>query len=296
MRFDALMQVAGPQHGCITRRQALQIMSRRQLGYLVETGVLERVHPATYFVVGMPMSWESSVFAAVSSIAGAALSHRSAARWWGLSFVSSPMVEITASPMTAKRRRDVVVHRSDQLEPYVTHKTGLQVTTVARTLVDVSSFLTAGQLGAVVDQACNKKLVKLDEIRHCLDTMITKGRPRVSSMREVLAVRNTDDERLDSFLERRSLKWIREGGLPEPQTQHRVIAGGSTYRLDLAYVDQKVAVEPDGPHHLLPSVAAYDRKRDADLCLEGWVVFHTSLDTTPAALVSFVRGALRRRS
>lgn len=296
LKFEALMRIAGSQHGCITRTQALTVMSRGRLAYLIKTRVVERVHPGVFVVAGMPSTWEQRAFAAVLSIPGAALSHRSAARWQGVSYISSPCIEITVAPGRSKKRAGVLVHRSEQLEPYVIVHKGLRVTNIARSLVDSSATRTVKQLGAAVDQACNLKLVQLDEIRHCLDTMITKGRSRITLMREVLAARNISDEKLDSFLERRSLKWIRSSELPEPETQFPIFSNGSNYRLDIAYPDVKVAVEPDGPHHLLPSVAAYDRRRDADLGLDGWVVFHAYLETSEFEVLRFIRTAHHRRS
>jgi very-short-patch-repair endonuclease len=233
--------------------------------------------------------------AALLSLPGSALSHRSAARLWGLTFASSEHIEITVPPELEQPRENVDLHTSEQLEPFVLSQP-MRATNVARTLTDLSADLTQKQLGAVVDQACNKNLVKLHEIQHCLDVMITKGRSRISYMREVLAARSITDERLDSFLERRNLAWIRKAQLPEPKTQYPVLANGIRYRLDIAYPELKIAIEPDGPHHLLPSIAAYDRRRDADLALLGWVVFHTYLETEESEVTSFLRRAISQRS
>lgn len=294
LKYKALMAVAGRQYGCITYDQALQVMSRGEFEHLVRTELVERVFPATYVVAGIPATWEQRAIAAALSVPGSALSHKCAARLWGMTFASSERVVLTAPANKVKHRNAVKVHRSAQLDPFVVVRDGIRVTTAARTLVDLSSCVSPGKLGAVLDQACNLGLVTLAEVDHCLDRMVTIGRSRITVLRELLAARDVTDERLESFFERKVLSWIRQAGLPKPEAQRRVVANGSAYRLDLCYPESKVAIEPDGPHHLLPSVAAYDRRRDADLTMDGWIVLRAYLDTDQHEFVPQVHQALRR--
>jgi len=217
-----------------------------------------------YLVAGFPPTWEQRAIAATLWIPNSALSHRSAARAWGLSLVASERMAVTGHPNGPKARIEVLLHRSSQLTPFVQMHNGIPTTSPARTLVDLSSCVSPGKLGAALDQACNLKLVTLDEVRHCLDQMTTVGRRRISTLRKRLDERSVTDQDLDSFLERKTLKRIRAAGLPEPVAQRRVIANETNYRLDLAYPEARLAIEPDGPHHLLHSIATYDRKRDAD--------------------------------
>ena len=58
----------------------------------------------------------------------------------------------------------------------------------------------------------------------------------------------------------------------------------------------KIAIEPDGPHHLDPVVAARDRKRDFDLGIEGWLVVHIDLAMGPGEAISRIRQAFLLRS
>lgn len=291
-----LIQIAQTQHGCCSWQQAMEVLGKSAFVRCVDAGIFQRIWPSVYALAGGVQSWEHQIAAVALSIPGSVASHRSAARLWGLTFASGDRIEITVPYGGAKVRKGVRIHRSLQLDNWVTQCRGIPVTTVARTLVDLSSCLSFGQLGAVLDQACNLKLVRLIEVEKCLDGMITIGRSRITMLRQHLEFRTETDERLDSFLERKALKMIRSAGLPEPKAQHWVTANGNRYRIDLAYLEHKIAIEPDGPHHLLPSVAAHDRRRDADLALSGWLVLHFLEEMETITFLSSLKKALSVRA
>lgn len=296
MEIEQVMRIAAVQHGCVATQQALREMTKNQWAYLARKGVVVRKWPGVYVVKGFASTWEQRATAAVLSVPGSALSHRSAARLLGLTFVPSQRIEITAPREACPVRESLKVHRSEQLAPFAVEHQGIRTTNAARTLVDLTSCTSPKLLGKVLDQACNLKLVTFAEIEHCLDRMVTVGRSRVSNLREVLATRTTTDEKLDTFLERRTLEWLRAWNVRDPEGQFPIVANGTYYRLDLAFPEQKIAIEPDGPHHLLPSVAAYDRQRDADLNIEDWIVFHVYLETAPEDFIPRLRTALQKRA
>lgn len=268
-------------------------MSRNQLGHLVRSRIVERCHPGVYRLVASESSWHQSAMAATLSMPESALSHRSAARLWGLSVVSQ-RIELTVPPTCSTRREDFHIHRSNQMDGHVTEKDAIAVTTVTRTLIDLSRCISRVALGRVLDQACSLRLTTLNDVDQCLNEMVTIGRWRISELREHLATRTTVDERAESALERRVLKALRDGGLDEPEAQHWVTTRESRYRLDFAYPRRRIAIEVDGPHHLLPSVAVDDRKRDAELSLTGWTVLRVTIDSDLVAFVGLVRLATAR--
>ena len=63
-----------------------------------------------------------------------------------------------------------------------------------------------------------------------------------------------------------------EAGLPRPVLQHPVELGGRRYRIDLAYPEQRVAIELDGSVHLRRDVWEADHERQKALVLAGWTV------------------------
>ena len=86
-------------------------------------------------------------------------------------------------------------------------------------------------------------------------------------------------------------------GLP-PQVQYPVVVNGRSYRLDLAYPEQRVAVEYDGEAHRLQARARRDLVREADLTAAGWKVLrfdaHVVL-SRPGRIVAEVRAELAGR-
>lgn len=295
MSYEEAIAIAANQHGCITRAQGLTKMTQRRWDRFVAQPYVRRLHPSVFVINGFSATWNQRAMAALLSIEGAALSHRAAARFWGFWNATSPLISITVPTKSEQKRHGVNVHTSMQLEPFVLTRHGMRVTSVARTLTDLSSCLSERELGRALDQACNMDLLKLTELDYCLERMVTKGRREISKIRSLLAERSTVDEKLDSFLERRTLQWLRHAGFGDVAGHHWVVANGTRYELDLAFPDAKVAIEPDGPHHLLPSVAEFDRRRDADLALEGWVVLHVYINSERTEVIDFAREALTRR-
>jgi very-short-patch-repair endonuclease len=295
MQLAALLEVSSKQYGMVTRDQALALMTRGQFDHLVTTGVLVRTWQGVYEVRGTLDSWQKRASGVLLSVTNGALSHGSAARLLGLTYAQTDALHVTVPHGQSPLRKGVLMHRSRQLDAFVDRSHEFPITNAARTFVDVSTLFTLRQLGAIFDQGCNKNLFTIDEVDHCMLHMVTKGRPWISRIRDVLKARGLTDENLDSFLERRTLRWIRSAGLPEPRSQLPLIANGAPYRIDLAYPDLKIAIEADGPHHLLPSIAAYDRRRDADLTLDGWVVLHVYPDTDERECIDWIRSTAHVR-
>ena len=290
------MEIASRQHMCFTRSQALLIMSRRQFEAFIRRGDIERVWPRTYRVAGTPDTWEQRLMAVVLSCPGSVASHRSAARLHGLETVPSVKLEITVIRGRAKKRKGVTMHESEQLDRFVTVVNGIPVTTVPRTMTDLTLHLPERRLSPVVDEVLRKNLASLPQMRLCLDVMKTKGRRKITSFRNLLDMRNVTDEAMDTELEKMALAAIRAAGFPEPSAKGFVIVNGSRYEPDLWYPDFKTIIEPGGPHHLLPTVAANDRKRDADFQIDGWVVITFLYDTDPAVFIEQLHRARARRS
>ena len=83
---------------------------------------------------------------------GAVLSHRAAAALWGLR-PSSTRIEVTV-PRGRHGVAGLRVHHTRALDPKdITVKDGIPVTTVARTLLDLSAVLSASDLEAAIDRA-----------------------------------------------------------------------------------------------------------------------------------------------
>ena len=94
------------------------------------------------------------------------------------------------------------------------------------------------------------------------------------------------------------LRVLARAAVPEPVSEHSVSAGGLRYRLDAAYVTERIAIELDGRVHLTEAVYAADRVRDNALELAGWIALRFTwhrLASSPHEVVAEVRQALAGR-
>jgi very-short-patch-repair endonuclease len=170
------------------------------------------------------------------------------------------------------------------------------VTSVARTLADLSRFLPPWTLGPAVDDAVRRGLVTLTAYQRVARDLSARGRRRSTVTREVLDAR-IDPGPYESAAERRIARLLVRAGLPRPVSQHPVRVAGRTFRIDLAYPDAMVAIEFDG-WSFHGSRDAFDRDRVRGNALEvlGFLVLRFTAASSDEDIVAAVRAALQRRS
>jgi hypothetical protein len=100
----------------------------------------------------------------------------------------------------------------------------------------------------------------------------------------------------DSDLELRFVRALVHAGLPRPIQQLAIQVAGRRYRLDLAYPEQRLALEIDGfAFHSRRSSFDRDRRRANDIVLAGWTLLLFTATTTDAQAVAQVTAALGRQ-
>lgn len=131
-----------------------------------------------------------------------------------------------------------------------------------------------------------------------LDAAVRAGR-RIGVGRLRLAL-----PRVRGLAASRPESWTRltlvDAGLPEPELNHDVFAGGVKLAcVDLAYPALRIAVEYDGEHHLRdPEQWSRDIRRYERLEAAGWIVIRVAkaeLFSAPGVLVERVNRAIARR-
>jgi Transcriptional regulator, AbiEi antitoxin len=299
MAFHNLTAYARRQHGLVTRTQMLKTLSRRQLDNLVHTGRLERLQPSTYRVAGSPESLEQMLHAAIlASGDGAAASFRAAAHLWYLAgFWEIPTVEITTPSRRRTRLDDVIVHDTKVTGTiHFERRRGIPVTSVARTLCDLSACCSPNEIGRALDDALRRKLVTLRRMRAVFEDLATRGRRRSTIMRELLAQRGANYHPGGSDPEVRMMRVLQSAGLPDPIQQHTVRINGKSYRLDGAFIAYKVALEYEG-FEFHRSRTSFDVRyeRDRDLKNDNWWIVYITSRTSDERLVSDTRYALETR-
>lgn len=164
---------------------------------------------------------------------------------------------------------------------------GVRVTTPLRTALDLGCNLPRRDALAAMDALARAHGFTKHELTQLLGRY--RRRRGVVQARELVAL-------VDSRAESQPESWMREviaaHGLAMPELQHWVVINGvPTYRLDLAYVRAKIAIEYDGEEfHTAPADRARDEERRARLRAQGWyIIVLTKSSFTSDAIDAWVR-------
>ena len=182
---------------------------------------------------------------------GAALNRLAAAELWRASRYRAPLLDRRAvathdpraSRCTGARTstpRDVTVHR------------GIPVTTVARTLVDLTDTLIAEELTNVIHEAAFRRRFSIPETREAMAR--ANGRRKLARLDEAIELWLAGSAGLKSRLERAFLRLVIEAGLTKPIPNIHV-AGAE---VDAYWPDLRLVVEIDGPNHTRPPTLRAD--------------------------------------
>lgn len=263
---DALIAaLAARQYGVVTRAQLRELgLSDAAVGRRAAAGRLHRVHRGVYAVGHARLSDEGEWMAAVlAGGLGAALSHQAASRLFRIWRRVPVLIDVVAR----RRRRPsgrVRFHRAASLDARdVTTHRGIPVTTVARTLVDLSDQLTNHQLANVIHEAAFRNRFSEAATRAAMER--AQGRHNLHRLEQALIAHAQGSAGTRSDLEDRALAQLERRGAPEPQVNTRV-AG---IEVDLYWPDQDLVVEVDGPGHRRPRTIMEDAGRDARLRAAG---------------------------
>ncbi len=252
-------------------------LSAGQWGAIVKGDDWKRVHAGVYRRVGAPETWNQALMAGCLAGDGIA-SHRAAGVLWNLPKIE-PRLEIT---IPQRRRLELTgfdVHRTSFLQPVDrTRRSGIPVTSLARTVIDVS--LEVPRLAPViVNHVLASRRVPLDLLVNRLKAQGTQGRSGAAGLVQVLEERRGRKRHVDSELQRRfeeiALGGYRAGLLPEPFFEYPVQLADGRWRFpDVAYPPPiMVGFEAQSyEHHSTLEAFAADVERNLELFSEGWMV------------------------
>lgn len=247
-------------------------------------------------LAGAPPTWKQSLLVACwSTKPQAVASHRSAMRLWGMRSVDDEL-EVTVRYPRQPRISGAAVHRSVDLAPAdISWVDGIPVTSPVRTLVDAGLHFPLKEVRRMIYHAIATELVTPGVIADFRRRVGRQGRNGVGAIDVVLDTLPLGAEDGESGPETELLAICERAGLPRPVPQAPVIVGGRRYRIDLAYPEQRIAIEYDGfKEHTTPEQFARDRQRQNDLVLHGWVVLRFSAVDLgrPAMVAAAIRNAL----
>ena len=257
----------------------------------MRNGRLVRLHRGVYAVGHAqltPLGWRWAAVLACGGPGRAALSHRSAAAVWDL--LPSPAKFDVSTLASARSTAKIRVHRGLTLHD-VTEIDGLPLTTVARTIVDLTAIQTPHQTERTVHRAQHLRLLDM----HSLDEQLARAQGRPTRwLRAALATLQTDEPQITrSELEERFLSLILNAQLPRPEVNVQI----GPYEVDFFWRAERVIVETDGrATHLTPQAFENDRRRDAVLSMMGFTTLRFTWRQVlyePALVLRAVEAVLR---
>jgi uncharacterized protein DUF559 len=217
-------------------------------------------------------------------------SHHSAARLLGLPVPGAPVEHVSVNRAQDRRSRAGIVCHVAPVGSRVVERQGLRVSAPRQIFRELAGVLSLVDLVVLGDA-----LVRLFPLTAAdLRTSFTVGR----AGRAAAYVRDG----VGSPMETRLRLLIVLAGLPEPVVDHVLwdAAGGARFRLDLAYVPLRVAVEYDGRQHAHDTRQwRHDLRRREWLDAHGWrlvVVTAEGIYRDPVDTLVRVRAALAART
>jgi hypothetical protein len=230
-----------------------------------ERGRYRELLPGVGAEHGTPDSWEQRARAALLGAGGdAALARGSAGRvhGWELSDDATRNMHLLTLQRTRPTPVGLVLHRSASYDPAADACTRgpLRCTSATRTIVDLASVLSAGDLRSVVAQAVRRGQVDAASMSRALQTIgSVAGAP---SLRAILAELSPLQAACRSWLESAYVDLTHGTGLEPTAMNHPVRDGrGDRRLLDAVYLPEHVPVELDGG---ATHTAALDVSDDVD--------------------------------
>jgi very-short-patch-repair endonuclease len=254
-----------------------------------------RLHPlgrGVYAVGHTALGSDGLLNAAVLGVGeGAVVSHRSAADLWGFALDSGRIVDVLTTARGRTPWPAVRLHKTRDLPPQdVTRRNGIPVTSVHRTLVDLSAVLDARRLERAVHEAEVLRLLDVAATTEVLER--SRGRRGTGRLRELI---RTEAPPTRTELERLFLTLCRSARLPRPEVN--VIVHG--YEVDFLWRDARLIAETDGRAvHDTAKAFERDRKRDIELTKQGFTVVRFTwrhVKAEPKAVAADLAELLRLR-
>jgi very-short-patch-repair endonuclease/predicted transcriptional regulator of viral defense system len=286
--------LAETQHGVVSRRQLRGIgFEESGIDSRLRRGALHPIHRGVYAVGHRKLSTEGRWMAAVLALgSGVVLSHRSAGQLWGLlRGFSTPEV---ATPRKFRPRVGILAHWLPTADDETEEVDGIPVTSVSRTLFDLSAVLKREQLERAVNEAEVRQLTSRLSIPELLRRY--PRRAGTACLRRLLA----DEEALAGVtrfeLEERFAVLVDAYRLPRPRRNADIAIAGRFFEVDCIWRAQRLILELDGRAvHGTGQAFEKDRVRDRILVVEGWRVMHVTwrqLRDEPQAVMQDVRRLL----
>ncbi|MGH3905003.1 MAG: DUF559 domain-containing protein [Pseudonocardiaceae bacterium] len=287
--------------GLLLRDRALAIVDPDDLLTALRSGRLRRIQRGIYLprqVEATPLVLARAALLS-SGAPGAVPSHVTAARVHHVAVPAEHRVQHVTVTRDQRRRnrRDLHFHTRSLSCGEVQRCDRVPVTTVARTLADLTTSLDRLPAVWALDDALRRGLCTEAEVV----AVVEKWRGGGGCVQAQQRIDEADGV-AESILETAGRLILRDRGVPLPIPQYTLRAADGTFvaRLDGAYLREKVALEFDGADpHGLPEAVFRDRWRQNRLPELGWTVLRFTwwdVMRDPAGVAALVQRTLRQRA
>jgi hypothetical protein len=241
-------ELATRQHGVISRKQLEGLgMASTTITRRINAKRLHPLWPGVYAVGHSDVSRAGRRMAAVL-VCGktACLSHRTAGHQWNVRDAPAGKIDVTLAARSKPKHDGIRAHLSRLPEDEIAEVDGIPTTSLARTVVDLSSTdLSDFGMRVVLAKAEREKLDW-----HELHKLVARypQRPGVPRLRRVMA----EDQLVglpNGPLEIRLGEWLTARGLPLPEFNQPIQIHGIWVRPDALWRKQKVLAEMQSRRH-----------------------------------------------
>jgi hypothetical protein len=216
-------------------------------------------------------------------IAGVAASSLHGAPW------VDPTVPIEVVGTKCLPQKGLIPRTERIADDEITDKSGLPVTTRARTAFDLGRHLDRPQALARLDALMWNQQFSREEV-----LAIASRYPRARGVRQLRELLPLVDGGAESPRESHVRLWLHDAGFPRPETQIPVLARTTqpVAWLDMGWRDVKIAVEYDGDHHRKDRKQfVKDIARLRMLEALGWIVIRVIAEDHPEEWLARVESA-----
>lgn len=262
--------LAQRQHGMVTRKQLLALgLTRHAVDGRVGRGLLRPLYPGVYALGGARLTADGRRMAAVLACGPkSVLSHRSAARLWGLLPHEPERIEVSRAAQGRSKHDTALLHQARLLPDEVGEVDGIPTTSVCRTIFDLAGVASRRE----VERAFHEAEVRRLSDRVALPQLLARhpGRRGVATVREILASRRPPGRTRNDF-EELFVAVLDRYGLPRPRFNATLALRGRFFEPDCLWERERLIVELDGRAvHGTERAFEGDRQRDRVLLTEGW--------------------------
>jgi hypothetical protein len=286
-REIAVERVAAGQRGRFTRAQVREIVGDPQRARNLTTrrlrsGRWRRLSSRVLMLPGAPQGNLESIWTAHLHLGtDSVVSHMSAASLWKFPGVPPGRLELLVPRGSNRRFEGATVYQRGDLTPLdVAAIDGLAVTTVSRTLADLSPAVSRPRMDMLVDHALLERLTTPRALTAQLEHLRRRGKS-IGTFADCLAERLPGVATESSVLERELTALLERAGIPAGIAQHPAPGrpGDREGLVDRAWPDLRWVVEADGRRwHAREAAMAIDRARDRNAQAAGWLVTRLTYD------------------